>query len=945
MSLTNPPVNANVHENWLVAFTAENNTCLEFDGSNDHITFGNQLDTYTSFTLEAWIKPDSVSGSNDEFIIWRGNQDINGTTLANNVSWSLYRRGTGVGYFYQYGAGSDVKLTNTGSHLAANTWAHLAVVRDNADDTVKMYVNGALISTSTGTTDPGGGSDGNIFIGTATYSLSNPYFDGEIAHVRVWNVARTGLDIASTYLNVVDSDMSGLVGYWKLNEGSGSTVNDFSTNSHSGTLQNSPTWSKNGFDKFLHGFGLSFQDTVVDGQQFYGAINSSSSLTIRDSIDLTKGVAQSSSISLTASNINLLGAELYQKVFKGASNYLNGEVRVYASYHYETTLSDCQQLFTGRLVDVQVNTHKMLTFAIHSKRPWDRVTFPQTQSQNGIYQPVVYGDYTANPVGNVFVRDFNNHLHPVPFKSRGITSDHLVITPLASSNWSPHYYDQTADAFLPIDSGSYTAATKDLDDTYDANVNIGLVNRSLRRKFKLNANSTSSDGTSDLTDAKNLILQTYNSLGATHDYTGVSLDIKNFYGNFGCELGKINDIDMELKALITTPGGNAHNLNLTVQIEVRGSSYQYYASTISAGHTQTNITDSSFTSDAVHSVTAPTDYIKMNLSDTDNNISAITLQTRMSSAGAGSVSGTLAIRDFCLYVDVEHSYDETKAATDNSIRAISDTEYLYSGSDGLTASWDSDAIVYGHDAHRDLLQRFCDIPSTDPDNWTTLNNDRTSANWKIRYWEVEPTDLKQALDKLAYEFGFVAKYTKTGSLKYIHILQASEYTTMKNNGEVMNLTSDDITSVTLRNTPLSELITTMNISNKLHPAKRGTYYATTTGQNTANRAKYSQMPKEGVVDIELNANVGEINTTPHASDPSNDFYSYYNQIVGDLKVVISCDICNLMKGSKLETGDIITFSDMPLEMFGTDFSSTNYYMITETKRSVGRMRITAREVT
>ena len=84
--------------------------------------------------------------------------------------------------------------------------------------------------------------------------------------------------------------------------------------------------------------------------------------------------------------------------------------------------------------------------------------------------------------------------------------------------------------------------------------------------------------------------------------------------------------------------------------------------------------------------------------------------------------------------------------------------------------------------------------------------------------------------------------------------------------------------------------------------------------------------------------------TSAASDCNQDWYSYYNNIVGDIKIIVQCDIVNPMKGCAVETGDIVVFTDMPVEMFGTDFATDKYFMIVETRRSVGKVNITAREV-
>ena len=61
-------------------------------------------------------------------------------------------------------------------------------------------------------------------------------------------------------------------------------------------------------------------------------------------------------------------------------------------------------------------------------------------------------------------------------------------------------------------------------------------------------------------------------------------------------------------------------------------------------------------------------------------------------------------------------------------------------------------------------------------------------------------------------------------------------------------------------------------------------------------------------------------------------------------MLVSCDIVNPAKGYQLETGDIITFTDMPVELFNTSFSASVFFMIVEYKRSPGKVSITAREV-
>jgi len=122
----------------------------------------------------------------------------------------------------------------------------------------KMFVNGEEEDTWSSVTntsvnkfsigqewDPGGASD---------------FFNGKIDEVAVWNVALDAADVTSLYnsgnglkasANSGNYDNSGdLVGYWKFNEGTGSTLTDSTSNSNNGTLTNmdSSDWVTSGFN-------------------------------------------------------------------------------------------------------------------------------------------------------------------------------------------------------------------------------------------------------------------------------------------------------------------------------------------------------------------------------------------------------------------------------------------------------------------------------------------------------------------------------------------------------------------------------------------------------------------------------------------------------------------------------------------------------------------------
>jgi hypothetical protein len=305
----------------------------------------------------------------------------------------------------------------------------------------------------------------------------------------------------------------------------------------------------------------------------------------------------------------------------------------------------------------------------------------------------------------------------------------------------------------------------------------------------------------------------------------------------------------------------------------------------------------------------------------------------------------VTIKDIIIQVTYQNDLANEPTA---SYAKNSQLKFLYSGTNGLTESWtgSNNAIQYGHEAHRDMLIRFAGYTTTAPGNWSALDEDRTRntadsgdiSTWKIRWWELEPVDLKKSLEQLQYEFGFIFKFRADGTGSLIHILQTSELSA------VQTFKKDDINNLKITNSSLSNLLTKMKINHEKHPAENR-YISSVTSSNATTRSNYNIQAKENIKEVNLDMNVGTPNTSGQ-TDGNTDFYSYYDNIFGDIKKIISCDIVNSAKGYSLETGDIVQFSntagEMPVEPFGDNWA--DFYMITDLNRSLGKVSITAREV-
>jgi len=183
---------------------------LEFDGVNDYVNIkdNNSLDLVNNYTIEAWIKPETF------------------TSMGGIVS--KYQSVGANGYFLRLSDTSPYTgltfdgLSTSNGILESGKWYHVAAVNDNG--TRRLYLNG-IEQALTGTASTINANTDSLCIGV-DYKTSGRYFAGKVEEVRIWNTARTVVNILeSMHLPLVGTE-TGLVSYWQCNEGSGTTVSD-----------------------------------------------------------------------------------------------------------------------------------------------------------------------------------------------------------------------------------------------------------------------------------------------------------------------------------------------------------------------------------------------------------------------------------------------------------------------------------------------------------------------------------------------------------------------------------------------------------------------------------------------------------------------------------------------------------------------------------------------
>ncbi|RSK40435.1 LamG-like jellyroll fold domain-containing protein [Mangrovimonas spongiae] len=154
---------------------------INFDGNDDFVSFKNNYNLNNTFSIEAWVKPNSIDNTKTVFSRKDASNNNNGYTL-NIVN--------GVVEFKWYNL-VDSGLVTSGSHtINTDRWYHLAVTFNGAIYT--LYVDGIPLDSTNGSAPELTDNSINAILGaTDETSASTPvnYFHGWIDELRIWNKA------------------------------------------------------------------------------------------------------------------------------------------------------------------------------------------------------------------------------------------------------------------------------------------------------------------------------------------------------------------------------------------------------------------------------------------------------------------------------------------------------------------------------------------------------------------------------------------------------------------------------------------------------------------------------------------------------------------------------------------------------------------------------------
>jgi hypothetical protein len=237
--------------------SASTGTALDFDGADDFVTFGNAPAlAATNFTIETWFRRDGIG------VTTQTSGGTGGVTsvvplVTKGASESDTPANVNMNYFLGFRTTDNVLVAdfedtvNGGNHavtgvtpITSGVWHHAAVSYNTTTDTWNLYLDGVLDRTLTiGDFTPESSSIQHAGLATALNSTGAQAgrFDGALDEVRIWNVVRTGAQIAAAKDQQLTSG-TGLIARWGLDEGNGTAVNNSVTGGVNGTAVNGPLW-------------------------------------------------------------------------------------------------------------------------------------------------------------------------------------------------------------------------------------------------------------------------------------------------------------------------------------------------------------------------------------------------------------------------------------------------------------------------------------------------------------------------------------------------------------------------------------------------------------------------------------------------------------------------------------------------------------------------------
>ncbi len=243
-------------------FDATNSGSIVFNGTSTYVSLGTPLAANTSYTKEAWVKTDVVSGPRN---------------IISTQDSPFYLSGSEL----RGGIGGHWPFVSSGS-FPINEWKHVVLTFNHPSESMILYVDGIQVDQEIATSRSFSSQVLRVGAHGNNETTANSFWDGNIAQVRIYNETLNSQEVSNNFhatkqafVPLVDVNLS-----FNSNQGEGSmsvvTAEEFSTvtlpdNSFTRDGYEFTGWndqsdgSGNAYSN-QDSFTMSFQDTVLYAQ-------------------------------------------------------------------------------------------------------------------------------------------------------------------------------------------------------------------------------------------------------------------------------------------------------------------------------------------------------------------------------------------------------------------------------------------------------------------------------------------------------------------------------------------------------------------------------------------------------------------------------------------------------------------------------------------------------
>lgn len=258
-------------------FAQGSDKMLDFSGSSQMVNCGTINLSGTALSLQGWVKVDAFKTGHPYISSLWGTESAGAQAM---VRFGDAGISANQAQFVIYNGSTHHKL-NGQKTLNTGQWYHVAATYDGS--TMRLYINGVLdVSMSVSTS----------IVSNSTFQIGQHYaasrtIDGQIDEVSVFRAALSQTTIRDWMCRSISSshpNYSNLEGYWKLDNGTGTSATDHSGNGHGGTLTGSPAWQTSSapigdvsVSAFSSPYNLGLAHAVGDSMSLSGVSGSPSS--------------------------------------------------------------------------------------------------------------------------------------------------------------------------------------------------------------------------------------------------------------------------------------------------------------------------------------------------------------------------------------------------------------------------------------------------------------------------------------------------------------------------------------------------------------------------------------------------------------------------------------------------------------------------------------------